>query len=119
MKFNIILKNGRYALLECSSFYVVVSGYDENKPDGHQWEHGDYFNFALSGIMEKQRMLYAAIEAYRAKTEEHYIPRCRLEELATLFKDGMIEDDEETAKEYFDDICEMSQDEKDFFGICS
>lgn len=51
------------------------------------------------------------------KTNANYIPRPRLEELATLFKDGLIEDDEEQANIYFDEICEMNESEKNFFGI--
>ena len=52
-------------------------------------------------------------------TEENadFIPRCRLEELATLFKDGLITDDRESALEYFDEYCEMSEEEKSFFEI--
>lgn len=45
------------------------------------------------------------------------IPRCRLEELATLFKDGLISDDRESALEYFDEVCEMTEEEKEWFGI--
>lgn len=51
------------------------------------------------------------------RTETDYITRCRLEELATQFKDGLIEDDEEQALIYFDEVCEMSESEKGFFGI--
>lgn len=45
------------------------------------------------------------------------IPYDRLVELATLFKDGLIEDDEEQALIYFDETCEMTEEEKEFFGI--
>jgi len=51
------------------------------------------------------------------KINPNYIPRTRLEELATLFKDGLISDDRESAMEYFDEYCEMSEEEKSFFGI--
>lgn len=51
------------------------------------------------------------------KINPNYIPRIRLEELATLFKDGLIEDDKESAMEYFNEVCEMSEEEKSFFGI--
>lgn len=40
-----------------------------------------------------------------------------LKELATLFKDGLISDDRESAMEYFDEICEMSEEEKEWFVI--
>ena len=45
------------------------------------------------------------------------ISRSRLEELATLFKDGLISDDRESAMEYFNEVCEMTDEEKEFFGI--
>mgnify|MGYP001066517072 FL=1 len=51
------------------------------------------------------------------KVNADFIPRCRLEELATLFKDGLISDDRDSALEYFDECCEMSDEEKSFFGI--
>lgn len=54
---------------------------------------------------------------FRNRTESDYIPRCRLEELATLFKDGLISDDRDSALEYFDECCEMTEEEKSFFGI--
>lgn len=45
------------------------------------------------------------------------ISRNRLEELATLFKDGLIFDDRESAMEYFNEVCEMTDEEKEWFGI--
>ena len=51
------------------------------------------------------------------KVNADYIPRCRLSELATLFKDGLISDDRESAMEYFNEVCEMTDEEKEWFGI--
>ena len=117
MKYNIILRNGRYALLEMETQYVVVCGFDETLPEGSQWSQGYYYTHWNTSEIVKQRMLSAALEYYRTLTESDYIPRCRLEELVTLFKDGLIEDDEESAMEYFNEICEMSETEKEFFGL--
>ena len=117
MKYNIILRNGRYALLEMETQYVVACGFDETQLEGSQWSQGYYYtHWNTSGIV-KQRMLSAALECYRTLTETDYIPRCRLEELATQFKDGLIEDGEVEAMEYFDEVCEMTESEKEFFGI--
>lgn len=117
MKYNIILRNGRYALIERENEYVVACGFDETQEEGSQWTQGYYYtHWNKSGVV-KQRMLSAALEYFRTLTETDYIPRCRLEELATQFKDGLIEDDEESAMEYFDEVCEMSDEEKEFFGI--
>ena len=118
MKYNIILRNGRYALLEMETQYVVACGFDETQSEGSQWSQGYYYtHWNTSEAVVKQRMLSAALEYYRTITENDYIPRCRLEELATQFKDGLIEYGEESAMEYFDEVCEMSDSEKEFFGI--
>ena len=117
MKYNIILRNGRYALLEMETQYVVACGFDETQSEGSQWTQGYYYTHWNTSEIVKQRMLSAALEYYRTLTETDYIPRCRLEELATQFKDGLIEDDEESAMEYFNEVCEMTENEKEFFGI--
>ena len=117
MKYNIILRNGRYALLEMETQYVVACGFDETQSEGSQWTQGYYYTHWNTSEIVKQRMLSAALEYYRTITETDYIPRCRLEELATQFKDGLIEDDEEQALIYFDEVCEMTESEKEFFGI--
>ena len=117
MKYNIILRNGRYALLEMETQYVVACGFDETLPENQQWTQGYYYTHWNTSEIVKQRMLSAALEYYRALTETDYITRCRLEELATQFKDGLIEDDEKSAMEYFDEVCEMTESEKEFFGI--
>ena len=117
MKYNIILRNGRYALLEMETQYVVACGFDETQSEGSQWTQGYYYTHWNTSEIVKQRMLSAALEYYRTLTETDYIPRCRLEELATQFKDGFIEDDEESAMEYFNEVCEMTENEKEFFGI--
>ena len=117
MKYNIILRNGRYVLLEMETQYVVAWGFDETQSEGSQWSQGYYYSHWNTSEIVKQRMLSAALEYYRTLTETDYIPRCRLEDLATQFKDGLIEDDEESAIEYFNEVCEMTDDEKEFFGI--
>lgn len=60
-----------------------------------------------------------ADKGIKCKINPNYIPRTRLEELATLFKDGLISDDRESAMEYFNEVCEMTEEEKSFFGIGS
>lgn len=117
MKWIEILRKDNYALLQSESDtqYAVVSGYDSTQPEDQQWEHGIYYMF--SNDKEKLVALNKATEKLFEKVNKNYIPRTRLEELATLFKDGMIEDDRESAFEYFDFICEMTDEEKEFFGI--
>lgn len=117
MTYNIILRNGRYALLEMKTQYLVACGFDETLSEGSQWNQGYYYTHWNASEIVKQRMLAAALECFRTLTEPDYIPRCRLEELATQFKDGLIEDGETEAMEYFDAVCEMTDEEKEFFGI--
>lgn len=49
--------------------------------------------------------------------KNHTISRMRLEELATLFKDGLMEDDPEEAMRYFTEECQMTDKELEFFGL--
>lgn len=80
--------------------YVVCANYN-----GKEWDCGDYYGY---------RYLQSAIDAFN---KGHSITYARLSELATLFKDGLIEDDEENAMEYFLGECDMVDDELDYFGI--
>lgn len=118
MKYEVIMESGNYALILRGSRmeeYAVVNGLDKAKGEW-AWTYV-YYNFGEFSPISKAEALAKAVDAFRYKTEEEYIPRCRLEELATLFKDGLISDDRESALEYFDEICEMSEEEKSFFGI--
>lgn len=105
----------RFALIETSDNYIVACGYDSSQRWGQQWEHGIYYMF--SNDKEKLVALHKATEKLFEKVNKNYISRARLEELATLFKDGLISDDRESATEYFDEICEMTEEEKEYFGI--
>lgn len=49
--------------------------------------------------------------------DSYCIPRCRLEELATQFKDGLLADDRVSAMEFFNEECKMSSQEKEYFGV--
>lgn len=61
--------------------------------------------------------LAACLEVFRYYTEPDYISRDRLIELATRFKDNLIYADPEVAVECFDEDCDLSEEEKEFFGI--
>ena len=118
MKYEVIFEKGDYALVKRGSEmtqYAVVYGLDNaNKCWGCTVDYADFGKY--SSITEIEA-LQDMIDLFRIRTETNYIPRCRLEELTTLFKDGLIADDEESAMEYFDEVCEMSKNEKEFFGI--
>ena len=86
-----------------------------------QRKYGNTTQLMLENLEKKKNRLEELenFDAYREKTEKDYIPRHRLEELATLFKDGLIADDKESAMEYFNEVCTMSGEEKSFFDILS
>ena len=118
MKWIVILRKDDYALLQSESDtqYVVVSGYDPTQSEDQQWSHGTYFTYSQNNP-KKMLYLQLAYDCFMKKVNVDYIPRCRLEELATLFKDSLISDDRDSALEYFDEVCEMSEEEKEWFGI--
>lgn len=114
MKYKILLEKGNYALIlrnESLSEIAVVFNLDKtNGIWGYTVNYMDYEE-------NKAYVLSIMLDLFRSKTEDNYISQCRLEELATLFKDGLIEDDRDSALEYFDEVCEMTEEEKSFFGI--
>ena len=118
MKYEVILEKGEYALILRGSRmeeYAVVNGLNKERGDW-AWTCC-YYNFGNYTQIDKAKALFLALDYFRMRTETDYIPRCRLEELTTLFKDGLIEDDKEQALIYFNEICEMESHEKGFFGI--
>lgn len=117
MKYEVILRNGNYALLDMGYQFVVVSGFDSSLPEGQQWDNGTYYSHWNQGVEDKQKALFEALELFRMRTEFNFIPRCRIEELATRFKDGLIDADKDLAMEFFDSECEMTDEEKEWFGI--
>lgn len=119
---EVILEKKDYALIyrgEKLKEVAVVNGL--NKEDMTWSFTSGYWAYeydgSSTGCGDKAIALACALEHFRLMTEENYITRARLEELATHFKDGLIEDDKETAMEYFDETCEMEDYEKEFFGI--
>lgn len=119
MGYTVLLHNEKYAyaLLDMGHQYVVVSEYDPTQPENKQWGHGTYYTHWNQSVEDKQIALFHAIEQFRLKTEPNYISRFRLEELATKLKDGLLEADEDFAEEFFDEECEMTDEEKAWFGI--
>lgn len=118
MKWIEILRKNDCALLQSESDtqYAVVSGYDPSQPEDQQWAHGTYFTY-FQNNSKKMLYLQSAYDCFMEKVNADYISRCRLSELATLFKDGLISDDRESAFEYFENCCEMTDKEKEWFGI--
>lgn len=115
--YEIIAQKKEYALIKMESTeeYKIVSDICADGSWAYtvcSWMYGKYGR-------EEYLVLQDALDAFRARTENTYIPRSRLEELATKFKDGMFscDLDEEEYDEFFDDECDMTDDELEFFGL--
>lgn len=61
--------------------------------------------------------LFKAVDYFRNFTEKDYIPRERLETIATMLANKLVGDDKEDAIDYFSNTCLMSDEEKVFFGV--
>lgn len=118
MLWNELLRKGNVSLLQSQSDtqYCVCWNYNPDAKEDQQYNNGTYFCY-WNDKEQQSYFLAVALEKFRYLTEEDYISRSRLEELATKFKDGLIEDDKESAMEYFREECEMEDYEMDFFGI--
>ena len=115
--YEIIAQKKEYALIkmENTEEYKIVSDICADGSWAYtvcSWMYGKYGR-------EEYLVVQDAIDAFRARTESTYIPRSRLEELATKFKDGIFscDLDEEEYDEFFDDECDMTDEELDFFGM--
>lgn len=108
--YKVRLVTGRYCLAETKNNWIVGCGYNPDRPEGQQWEQGKYFSKAngLMGVLG----LYGAVEYMYSRLDKNYIPRERLIELATRFKDCANGD--EDMENVIDD---MEDYELDFFGI--
>ena len=113
MKYNIIFfnKNKQVALLETDECYIVANGF---KGKDEAWANGNYYTFFDNN---KCMALTKALDFYNLKVNDTYISYERLVELCTKFKDGLMEDDKEATMEYINNECDMTEEEKDFFGI--
>lgn len=123
MKWTEILRKDEYALLQNvnDTQFAVVYQYDPSAKEDNQWCAAKYFEYWKPE--RKCKCFYDAVEFFRARTELEYITRCRLEELATKFKDRIAEDSMEFGDSdadfiyFFENECEMWDYEMDFFGI--
>lgn len=120
MKYEVIIEKGEYALIKRGVHmdeYAVVNGLDKTKGNWNWTVY--YISFGKYSPYAEAHALSLVTEVFRSKTETNYIPRFRLEELATKFKDGLFGADLESEEydEFFLDECEMEPHELEFFGI--
>lgn len=115
-----LLKNGARSLVEVLDIatnevekYVVCTNFDNAKAYGSKWDWGHYFDI-WSGATREEQMKAAAMFLYDKREP---IPYARLSEIATLLKDGLMEDDEESAIEFMKETCELTKEEAEYFGV--
>ena len=116
--YEIIAQKKEYALIKMESTeeYKIVSDICADGSWAYtvcSWMYGKYGR-------EEYLVLQYVLDAFRARTENAYIPRSRLEELATQWKDKIIQDcwmTEEEQNEYFIGEQDMDDAELEFFGL--
>ena len=74
IEYNLLLQNNGYALIETKGNYIVAANYNPEAPFGQQWTNGTYYTF-FGNTEVKPKMLAAALECYRLRTEGGYISR--------------------------------------------
>lgn len=118
MLWNELLRKGNVSLLQSQSDtqYCVCRNYNPNEKEDQQYDNGTYFCY-WGDKERKTYLLSAALENFRIKTEEDYISRYRLEELATQFKDGLLEYCEDYAMEFLKEEYALSDSEMKWLGI--
>ena len=116
--YEIIAQKKEYALIkmENTEEYKIVSDICADGSWAYtvcSWMYGEFGR-------EEYLVLQDALDAFRARTESTYVPRSRLEELATQWKDKIIEDcwmTEEEQNEYFIGDLDMDDAELEFFEL--
>lgn len=118
MKYTLIDENGQYALIlrgESITQYAVVNGLDK---ETGSWDWTCcYYDFGKFSGLTKAEALFLALDYYLMRTDEKHIPWARMSEIATLLKDGLIEDGEEEAYRYMADVAELSDAEAEYLGL--
>ena len=118
MKYTLIEEQGSYALIlrgESMTQYAVVRGLDK-KTRSWDWTCC-YYDFGEFFGLTKAEALFKALDYYLMRTNEKHISWARMSGIATLLKDGLIEDGEEEAYRYMADVVELSDAEADYFGL--
>ena len=118
MKYTLIEEKGQYALIlrgESMTQYAVVSGLDK-ETGGWDWTCC-YYDFGKFSGLTRAEALFKALDYYLMRTNERHISWARMSEIATVLKDGLIEDDEEEAYRYMADVAELSDAEAEYLGL--
>ncbi len=118
MKFTLIEENGQYALIlrgERMTQYAVVYGLDK---ETGSWDWTCcYYDFGEFFRLTRAEALFKALDYYLMRTNKKHIPWARMSEIATLLKDGLIEDGEEEAYHYMAKVVDLSDIEAQYFEL--
>ena len=118
MKYDLIEAKGQYALIlrgEHMTQYAVVCGLDQ---ETGSWDWTCcYYDFGKFSELTKAEALFRALDYYLMRTNDNHISWARMSEIATVLKDGLIEDDEGEAYRYMADVAELSDTEAKYFGL--
>lgn len=118
MKYALMEEEGQYALIlrgESMTQYAVVCGLDK---EAGSWDWTCcYYDFGKFSKLTKAEALFKVLDYYRMRTDESYISWARMSEIATVLKDGLIEDGMEEAYRYMADVAELSDTEAEYFGL--
>lgn len=123
---SILFESGKYALINRGkdvTEYAVVYGLNKTT---NEWDHTVGY-FTVYKPEEEPKMLLSALDLYISKTNPYHISKCRLEQIATMFKDRIseleyeeCEDDEQFSLdtlEFMAEELELTDVECDYFGI--
>ena len=118
MKYTLIEEKGQYALIlrgESMTQYAVVSGLDK---ESGSWDWTCcYCDFGQFSELTRAKALFKVLDYYLMRTDAKHIPWARMSEIATVLKDGLIEDGEEEAYRYMVDVVELSAIEAEYFEL--
>ena len=118
MKYTLIEAKGQYALIlrgEHMTQYAVVCGLNEET--GSWGWTCSYYDFGKFSNLTKAEALFKAVDYYLMRTNKNHISWTRMSEIATILKDGLIEDGEEEAYCFMADVVELSDTEAEYFGL--
>ena len=118
MDYRLIAEKDGYALIQRGKNmqqYAVVNGLDKDKGE---WNYTcTYYTVGKYAKLSEAEVLFKALDDFLSRTDREYISHERLLEIATLLKDGLVEDGADEAYEYMCDTVELSKREAEALGL--
>ncbi len=112
MDYRLIAEKDEYALIQRGSKmqqYAVVNGLDQDKGE---WNYTcSYYEFGKYPELSEEKALSQALDDFRSRTDRDYVSHERLLEIATLLKDGLVENGVDEAYGYMCGTVELSEKE--------